>query len=79
MATFDVFAGVFPEDKIHMVQALQGNGHVVGMTGDGVLYLIGEDFLKVRIFHRFHVRKMLSMLFMLWGSCRRKFPMLLNF
>ena len=31
-----VFAGVFPEDKFHLVQALQQAGHVVGMTGDGV-------------------------------------------
>ncbi len=36
VATCDVFAGVFPEDKIHLVQALQRTGHVVGMTGDGV-------------------------------------------
>jgi len=33
---FDVFAGVFPEDKFRLVQALQRQGHVVGMTGDGV-------------------------------------------
>jgi H+-transporting ATPase len=32
----DLFAGVFPEDKIHLVQALQRAHHVVGMTGDGV-------------------------------------------
>lgn len=31
-----IFAGVFPEDKIHLVQKLQKSGHVVGMTGDGV-------------------------------------------
>jgi len=31
-----VFAGVFPEDKFHLVRALQQAGHVVGMTGDGV-------------------------------------------
>ena len=36
VATCDIFAGVFPEDKIHLVQALQRSGHVVGMTGDGV-------------------------------------------
>ena len=33
---YDVFAGVFPEDKFRLVQALQREGHVVGMTGDGV-------------------------------------------
>jgi H+-transporting ATPase len=32
----NIFAGVFPEDKFHLVQALQGAGHIVGMTGDGV-------------------------------------------
>ena len=31
-----VFAGVFPEDKFHLVQVFQQAGHVVGMTGDGV-------------------------------------------
>lgn len=31
-----VFAGVFPEDKFHLVQVFQHDGHVVGMTGDGV-------------------------------------------
>ncbi len=31
-----VFAGVFPEDKFHLVQLFQHAGHVVGMTGDGV-------------------------------------------
>lgn len=31
-----VFAGVFPEDKFHLVQSFQRHGHVVGMTGDGV-------------------------------------------
>jgi H+-transporting ATPase len=31
-----VFAGVFPEDKFHLVRALQSAGHVLGMTGDGV-------------------------------------------
>lgn len=33
---FGVFAGVFPQDKFLLVQALQKAGHVVGMTGDGV-------------------------------------------
>ena len=33
---YDVIAGVFPEDKFRLVQALQGQDHVVGMTGDGV-------------------------------------------
>ena len=32
----NVFAGVFPEDKFRIVQALQKHNHVVGMTGDGV-------------------------------------------
>lgn len=32
----DVFAQVFPEDKFHLVQALQRAGHVTGMTGDGI-------------------------------------------
>ncbi|HVW10985.1 MAG TPA: plasma-membrane proton-efflux P-type ATPase [Bryobacteraceae bacterium] len=31
-----IFAGVFPEDKYRLVQALQQAGHVCGMTGDGV-------------------------------------------
>ncbi len=31
-----IFAGVFPEDKYHLVQGLQQAGNVVGMTGDGV-------------------------------------------
>jgi H+-transporting ATPase len=35
-AECDVFAGVFPEDKFRLVEALQGAGHTVGMTGDGV-------------------------------------------
>lgn len=33
---FSIFARVLPEDKFHLVQALQRAGHVVGMTGDGV-------------------------------------------
>jgi H+-transporting ATPase len=32
----DVFAGVYPEDKFHIVEALQRAGVVTGMTGDGV-------------------------------------------
>jgi H+-transporting ATPase len=32
---FAVFAGVLPEDKYVLVQALQKSGHVVGMCGDG--------------------------------------------
>jgi H+-transporting ATPase len=32
----DLIAGVFPEDKFRLVQALQQAGHVTGMTGDGV-------------------------------------------
>jgi H+-transporting ATPase len=31
-----VFAGVLPEDKFSLVQALQAEGHVVGMCGDGI-------------------------------------------
>lgn len=32
---FDVYAGVFPEDKFRLVRKLQQKGHVVGMCGDG--------------------------------------------
>lgn len=32
----NIFAGVFPEDKFHLVQGLQKSGCVIGMTGDGV-------------------------------------------
>jgi H+-transporting ATPase len=32
----DVYARVFPEHKIQLIRLLQGAGHIVGMTGDGV-------------------------------------------
>ena len=32
---FGVFAGIFPEDKFHIVRAYQAEGHTVGMCGDG--------------------------------------------
>jgi H+-transporting ATPase len=32
----DGFAQVFPEHKYHIVDVLQRDGHIVGMTGDGV-------------------------------------------
>ncbi|MBA3814935.1 MAG: plasma-membrane proton-efflux P-type ATPase [Parachlamydiaceae bacterium] len=32
----DGFAQVFPEDKYHIVDVLQKQGHIIGMTGDGV-------------------------------------------
>ena len=33
---YEIFAGVFPEDKFKLVRKLQQAGHIVGMTGDGV-------------------------------------------
>jgi len=32
----DGFAEVFPQHKFEIVRRLQGRGHIVGMTGDGV-------------------------------------------
>ncbi len=32
----DIIYGVFPEDKFEIIQILQKNGHICGMTGDGV-------------------------------------------
>lgn len=36
LAVYDVFAGIYPEDKFHIVKALQSENYIVGMTGDGV-------------------------------------------
>jgi len=35
-SSYDGFAGIYPEDKYELVRGLQAEGHVVGMTGDGV-------------------------------------------
>lgn len=32
----DIIAGVFPEDKFHIIELLQKQGYICGMTGDGV-------------------------------------------
>lgn len=32
----DIFCEVFPEDKFHIIQLLQKEGYICGMTGDGV-------------------------------------------
>lgn len=36
VATHDVFARTTPEHKLRLVRAIQENGEIVGMTGDGV-------------------------------------------
>src|SRR5664280_779868 len=43
--TADGFAQVFPEHKFHIVDVLQQQGHIVGMTGDGV-----NETLRVLLF-----------------------------
>src|SRR5665213_3429021 len=32
---YSIFASVLPEDKFSLVKALQKDGHIVGMCGDG--------------------------------------------
>jgi P-type Ca2+ transporter type 2C len=34
--TVDIFARIRPEQKLRLVEALKSQGHVVGMTGDGI-------------------------------------------
>jgi H+-transporting ATPase len=36
LADYDVFGGIYPEDKYNIVKALQDADYIVGMTGDGV-------------------------------------------
>ena len=36
VARFSVYSNVFPTEKFMLVEALQKEGHIVGMTGDGV-------------------------------------------
>lgn len=36
ISRYSIFSDVYPQEKFHLVQALQQAGHVVGMTGDGV-------------------------------------------
>lgn len=36
MIDTDIIAGIFPEDKFHIIQLLQNEKNICGMTGDGV-------------------------------------------